>query len=168
MTESEHAYEVIRYCTDEYLSYIRNISARVQSCRDDIEMLQSRLMPGAVRYDGVGGGTRQDIADVLQRIDELKARWADSMSEWEREWALCRELCSPGHPERYVLFKHEVEWRGLTWDEVSARFKANPARYAYLAYEPVTLRKMARKGRVELYEAMPERWRSMTIPDAMG
>ena len=90
MTESEHAYEVIRYCTDEYLSYIRNISARVQSCRDDIEMLQSRLMPGAVRYDGVGGGTRQDIADVLQRIDELKARWADSMREWEREWALCR------------------------------------------------------------------------------
>lgn len=39
MTESEHAYEVIRYCTDEYLSYIRNTSARVQSCRDDIEML---------------------------------------------------------------------------------------------------------------------------------
>lgn len=161
-------YEIIRICVTAYLQHIRSIPDAMHEIEDDIAKIRGKILPQAARVSGMPHGSSQtDLAEIMHELEEKRAEYVACLRDWLGEFNECKMLCNPTHRNRFVLFMKEVTHPELGWETLALMFKRNPQRYSAFCYEPETLRKMARKGREELYWEMPEKWRREPIPDAI-
>lgn len=155
----EHDIQVMRHCVDAYLSHIRYIEediAHINEQIDEVYHAAAGLTGMAYDRDAVIVSSEGDkIGQALARLEELRGQLADRVTECMDLLDECRLLCAPHHVGRYVLWLSKV--KGKKYAEI-ARIVDYSEDYIY---------ELSVGGIVDLYYAMPERYRRDSIPNAM-
>lgn len=154
----EHHFEVQRHCVKAYLTSMRGINERMARLSGNIMDVCDKLDVMGVVYDkvNVSGGSASDgkIPDGLAQLEELKRAYVDMMSTEYVQYMKARELCDKRHRGRYAAWLHYVD--GHCWATVGRM----------MGYSKSQAHRMALVGITEIYQGMPEKWRTNPIPDA--
>lgn len=150
-----HDYEVIKYCVSDYMRYVRSLDATMRAIEGDIAYQNARLNLMGVSLDGCGGSVNKDaLPDGVIKLMELREKWSDEYAHCADDLERARELCKPCNLNRRILWLHLVD--RMTWDAAGRE----------VGYSGVQARRLAERGIIELYYAMPEEWRRDPIPNA--
>ncbi|MEF9876168.1 MAG: hypothetical protein RR842_08195 [Gordonibacter sp.] len=150
-----HDREVMRYCVNDYLLYVRSLDATMRAIEGDIAYQNARLHLLGVSYDGGGGAANKDaLPDGVVKLMELRDKWSEEYTHCAEDLEFARVLCKPAHVSRWIVWLHTVD--RLTWEGVSRR----------VGYSRRQTIHFAEAGTREIYYAMPELWRRDPIPNA--
>lgn len=150
-----HDYEVMKYCVEDYLRFVRSLDATMEALEEDIAKQTARLNLMGVSLDGGGGGCPHDaLPEGIVKLMELRAKWSDEYAHCADDLEYARELCKPSNVNRRIVWLHRV--CRMTWEVVGRE----------VGYSAQHARRLSERGIVELYYMMPEEWRRDPIPNA--
>ena len=152
-----HDYEVVAFCVDAYLRYVRSLTAAMDDIADEIAEAESRLHLLGVSYEGRQAAcppAADKLPEGVLKLMELRGRLADEvaadLADVERARALCRE-----NHERRALWMQKVD--GMTYAQIAQEMRVSFA----------TARRLVERGKWSLYYSMPEEWRRYSVPNAL-
>lgn len=151
-----HDYDVMAFCADAYLRYVRSLARAIADIEQEVEEHEHSLALMGVDYaQGGGGGASADrLPDGVIRLMELRELLGAEHARCTADLAHARTLCRADECRR-ALWLSKVE--GMTYAEVGRE----------MGYSKRTAARMVERGKVSLYYAMPEEWRRYAIPNAL-
>ena len=152
-----HDYEVVAFCVDAYLRYIRSLTAAMDDIAGEIAESESRLALMGVSYEGRQAAvspSADKLPEGVIRLMELRERLADEVAADAADVSRARALCRES-PERRALWMQKVD--GMTYAQIAAAAHVGAR----------TARRMVERGKWSLYFAMPEEWRRYSVPNAL-
>lgn len=155
----EHDIYVMRACVDSYLSHMRHIQDDITFIEEQInEIYNAASGLTGLNYDkdSVIVSTEGDkIGKAISRLEELRNQLSDKITENYGLLKEAKELCSPHYVGRHILWLNRVESKPFIQIAHQLHYSED---YTY---------ELARGGVVDLYYAIPERYRRDTFPNAM-
>lgn len=152
-----HDYEVMAFCTDAYLRYVRSLKSAMEDIEREVEehARSIELAGFDPARSGCGLAPYADrLPDGVVRLVELRERLADEHARCASDLALARDLCRFDEGRR-ALWLSRVE--RVPYSEIARRTGCSRR----------TVRRMAERGKVSLYYLMPEEWRRYAVPNAL-
>lgn len=144
---------------EEYLKYVRSLSIQIQTKREQIEMQKDLCALSGVDFKERVSvqPTRDSIDNCIIKLEALITEFCTDMAEYvEAQHVASRCLSKLSKPEhRVALTKYYLT--GKPWEQVCVD----------MSYTWQGMMSLRRRAIIELYDYMPEEWRSGRIPKAV-
>lgn len=136
-----------------WLSHIRSLNRSLDSRRDEIEMMRSKMLPQAVSYTGMPTSPNaygDAIPDAIAAMQELIESYVTELTAYVDEVRYAHRVIDSLSREEYSTVLRGHYLNGKTWEQV-----ALDTGYSY----DYTVR-LAQYALAELWDMVPHEWRS--------
>lgn len=144
-----------RHHVRHYLTSLRAMAKELKAKEERLACLRALAegLGSAALGKSVSGGSRRDLAEVQQGIDDLADEYAGDLARYSSEIAEGYLLCPVNDIPRYACWLHWAE--GKPWGEVARRVGYSESHCKH---------KLCQEGVSSIYEGMPRRWRKKIPP----
>ena len=152
-----HDYEVMAFCADAYLRYVRSLKSAMEDIEREVEEHARGIELAGfdpARCGGGRGASADKLPDGVIRLIELRERLSEEHARCAGDLAHARDLCRFDE-DRRALWLSRVE--RLPYSEIARRMGCSKR----------TVRRMVAHGLASLYGLMPEEWRRYAVPNAL-
>lgn len=153
----EHDPFVRNHCATEYLDDLKATMGKMDSIREDIELLRDVGTTTMDYHERVSSSPNpKKFEDRMLRLREKEDKWDEELEEFLEKIDVAHDvfLSMRNRDGARALNLHYMQ--GKTWEMVCVE----------MGYSYGGMMKLRRRAVDEVYDLMPEEWRRNTIPNA--
>lgn len=154
-----HHPDVKRICAKSYLAYVRELNKRIETLREDIERMQSLMLPSGIDYSSIpsSGGSGDAIGNGIAKLQDMIADYATELAEYVEQGRIAKGVFEQLSNPRAGTALLKYCMQGKTWEQVCVEVGYSYRRMMQIKNEAI----------LEVYDLMPEEWRNQSIPNAL-